>query len=242
MSGRQFRAQISKVFSRVLDPGLCIGCGQAIRPLQHFCVACAEHLMCIVHPCYLCGLTIKVDDASYDQPVCAACLYDPPRWQKMIAPLLYREFSRSLLIQLKFNDSLYLANCLVSHLIEYFRQNQPQPEVLIPVPLHQNRLIHRGYNQAFEIAHILSTHLNIPVDTQALKRIRYTTSQLGLSANQRQKNMRQAFHYEPVSQYSHVAVIDDIITTGSTANEITKVLNHGGVSHVEVWGLARVSK
>lgn len=145
------------------------------------------------------------------------------------------------MIQLKFHESLFLANCLVSYLIKHFRQSNARPEVLIPVPLHRNRLIDRGYNQAFEIANILSKQLNIPIDTQALKRIRHTESQLGLSANQREKNILKAFEYQSDIEYSHVAVVDDIVTTGSTANEITKTLHRAGVSNVEIWGLARVS-
>lgn len=235
MSGRQFRVQISNVLSRLLDPGLCIGCGHPIQTLQHFCPACASRLECINHACYLCGL-----ETHNSGSICAACLYDPPRWQNMIAPLIYQKFSRDLMIQLKFNEDLYLANSLVSHLIKHFQRHKSRPEVLVPVPLHQNRLIDRGYNQAFEIANILARQLNIPIDTQALKRTRHTESQLGLSANQRQKNILKAFKYESAIKYSHVAVVDDIVTSGSTANEITKTLHRAGVDNVEVWGLARV--
>jgi ComF family protein len=235
MSGRQFRVQISNVFNRLLDPRLCIGCGHPLQPLQQFCPACAALLDIIEHACQLCGL-----ENQTKQPICAACLYDPPRWQKIVAPLIYHNFGRDLLIQLKFNENLYLANSLVSHLIEHFQRRESLPEVLIPVPLHQNRLIDRGYNQAFEIANSLSRQLNIAIDTQALKRIRHTESQLGLSANQREKNILKAFKYETDIKYSHVAVVDDIVTSGSTANEITKTLHRAGVANVEVWGLARV--
>jgi ComF family protein len=235
MSGRQFRVQISNAFGRLLDPRLCIGCGQPVKSLQHFCPACASLLDCIEHACQLCAQENKTE-----HHICPACLHDPPRWQKIVAPLIYHNFSRDLLIQLKFNENLYLANSLVSHLIEHFHQSNSGPEVLIPVPLHQNRLIDRGYNQAFEIANILSRQLNIPIDTQALKRVRHTESQLGLSAYQREKNILKAFKYDAVIQYSHVAVVDDIVTTGSTANEITKTLHRAGVANVEIWGLARV--
>jgi ComF family protein len=237
MIGRQFRVQISHVFNRLLDPRLCIGCGHPLQRLQHFCPSCASLLECIEHACQLCGLKNQTKQA-----ICGACLYNPPRWQKIIAPLIYQKFGRDLLIQLKFNESLYLANSLVSHFIEHFEQHDCAPEVLIPVPLHQNRLIDRGYNQAFEIANILSILLNIPIDTQTLKRIRHTESQLGLSANQRAKNILKAFKYESAVKYSHVAVVDDIVTTGSTANEITKTLHRAGVANVEIWGLARVVK
>jgi ComF family protein len=235
MSGRQFRALISQVFNHLLNPRLCIGCGHALQPLQYFCPTCASLLNCIESACQLCGL-----ENQTNHPICPTCLYHPPRWQKIIAPLIYHNFSRDLLIQLKFNENLYLANSLVSHLIKRFQHRNGYPEVLIPVPLHQSRLIDRGYNQAFEIANILSKKLDIPIDTQALTRIRHTESQLGLSAHQRAKNTLKAFKYEPVIQYAHVAVVDDVITTGSTANEVTKTLHRAGVTIVEIWGLARV--
>ena len=160
----------------------------------------------------------------------------------MVAPLIYQGLSRDLLIQLKFAESLHLANSLVSAVIDPFRTGKPMPEVLLPVPLHRNRLLDRGYNQAFEIARTLSHLLGIPVDTHSLSRIRDTDSQSGLSAYKREKNILKAFAYQPATPYSHVAVVDDIVTTGSTANEITKTLHRGGVEFVEIWGLARVSK
>jgi len=128
MSGRQFRVLISNVFNRLLDPRLCIGCGHPLQSLQQFCSACALLLDCIKHPCQLCGL-----ENQTNQTICTACLYHPPRWQKIVAPLIYHSFSRDLLIQLKFNENLYLANSLVIHLIKHFQQQNPLPEVLIPV-------------------------------------------------------------------------------------------------------------
>lgn len=236
MSARQIQSSISGIMSYILDAGLCIGCGQPLQPLQHFCCACNASLECIEHACIMCGL-----QNHSKHSICPACLYHPPRWQKLIAPLIYCGFSRDLLIQLKFNGSLHLAHSLVSSLIGRFRQDTA-PEVLMPVPLHQKRLIERGYNQAFEIANIMSRLLNIPIDTQALQRIRHTQSQLGLSAAQREKNVVKAFSYVPALDYSHVAIIDDIITTGSTASEVTKTLHRKGVMTVEIWGLARVSE
>ena len=237
MSGRQIRATLNALITRALDPGLCLGCTHALKPGHYFCDACGNTLECIPRPCSLCGL-----ENHSSEPICARCLYDPPRWQKMIAPLIYQGFSRDLLLQLKFSEGLHLANSLVTHLIEHFRNSKPAPEVLLPVPLHRNRLLERGYNQAFEIARILSRLLDIPVDTRVLHRIRDTDSQSGLTANQREKNILKAFNYDVSKPYSRVAVVDDIVTTGSTVNEITKTLHRGGIKHVEIWGVARVSK
>ena len=99
----------------------------------------------------------------------------------------------------------------------------------------------RGFNQAYEISRILSSRLDIELDYKTLTRIRNTEAQAGLSSNQREKNILKAFSCEK-TDYRHVAVIDDIITTGSTANEITKTLHRAGIERVDIWGLARVVK
>lgn len=237
MSGRRIGIRFKHLASYLLNPALCLGCAHFLEPDRYFCSNCASELKRLINPCSLCGNENQTNGTS-----CAACLYDPPRWQKMVTPLIYQGLSRELLIQLKFAESLHLAHNLVSAVIDQFRTGRSMPEVLLPVPLHRKRLLDRGYNQAFEIARSLSHLLNLPVDTHALSRIRDTDSQSGLSANKREKNILKAFAYEASSSYSHVAVVDDIVTTGSTANEITKTLHRGGVEFVEIWGLARVSK
>ncbi len=237
MSGRRIGARFQRLANYLLNPALCLGCAHHIQSRQHFCSACMAQLKRLYNPCTLCGLENQSTGSH-----CAACLYDPPRWQKIVAPLMYQGLARDLLIQLKFSENLYLANSLVSSVIHHFRASKPVPEVLLPVPLHRKRLLDRGYNQAFEIARTLSHLLDIPVDANALSRIRDTDSQSGLSAYKREKNILKAFAYQTSTPYSHVAVVDDIVTTGSTANEITKTLHRAGVEFVEIWGLARVSK
>jgi ComF family protein len=237
MSGRRIQARFHRLASQLLNPALCLGCEHALEPGHYFCVNCITELKRLENPCILCGLENQTSGN-----LCAACLYDPPRWQKLVAPLKYQGLARDLLIQFKFSESLHLATSLLNAVIDPFIVDKPFPEVLLPVPLHRNRLLDRGYNQAFEIARIMSNWLDIPVDTSALRRIRDTDSQSGLSAYKREKNILKAFSYQPSKSYSHVAVVDDIITTGSTANEITKTLHRGGVEYVQIWGLARVSK
>ena len=237
MSGRRFQTAFYQLFSRILDPALCLGCAHSIKPLQFYCANCITALKRIDNPCTLCGL-----ETNSNETLCAACLFDPPRWQNLVAPLKYQGLTRDLLLQLKYGESLHLANSLVTRFIDSYARVDPAPEVLLPVPLHRQRLLERGYNQAFEIARILSQALDIPVDTRALRRIRNTASQSGLSAHLRENNILRAFVYQPIRPYSRVAVVDDIITTGSTAGEITKTLHRAGCPHVEIWGLGRASR
>ena len=145
-----------------------------------------------------------------------------------------------MLVRFKFSESLALANSLIETVISRFATQQPRPEAIIPIPLHHQRYMQRGYNQAFEIAKLISRKLNIPVDNNCLRRIRPTQAQAGLSAYKRQKNILKAFEAINQKAYRHIAVVDDIVTTGSTVNEATKILHRAGIKTVDVWALARV--
>ena len=114
------------------------------------------------------------------------------------------------------------------------------PDVLIPVPLHKLRLLKRGFNQAFELGAYASQLLKIPMGTSGLRRLRNTKAQSGLTRKQRRKNMRGAFYWQgPGKPGQHVALIDDVMTTGTTVNECARVLKNAGAKRVDVWVTAR---
>jgi len=234
MSGRQLRRAFARTFEWLLAPGLCLACGSEIETSESLCPSCAARLEPVPNPCLHCA---EPNPAA--GTVCPACLLNPPRWQSMTAPLQYRGLTRRFLHRLKYDDALYLARTLSRPCIDAFAARQPRPEVIMPVPLHDTRLIERGYNQALELAQLWSRRLEIPLERRALARVRQTSSQSGLSAAQRESNLRGAFGYAPRREYRHVALADDIVTTGSTANEICKMLHRAGVEYVEVWALAR---
>lgn len=234
MSGRRLRRALARRFEWLLAPGLCLACGVEILTAESLCPSCALRLLPVPNPCRHCAEPNPVDG-----DLCPACLLNPPRWQSMIAPLQYRGLTRHFLHRLKYDDALYLARTLSQPCIGAFAARQPRPQVILPVPLHDSRLVERGYNQALELAQLWSRRLEIPLDRRALYRIRQTSSQSGLSAARRESNLRGAFRYAPRRAYRHVAIADDIVTTGSTVNEICKMLHRDGVEYVEVWALAR---
>ena len=235
MSGRLIQRGIARFVNYLFAPGLCLACGSELDDANLLCDCCSARLSRVPNPCRYCAQPNPVDGA-----ICPACRLNPPRWQRMIAPLQYRGLARDYLLQLKFSDALYLARTLCVECIEPFRHSSPRPEVLLPVPLHRERLFERGYNQACEIATLWSHALGVPIDRRALTRLHATRGQSGLSAAQREQNVRRAFAYAPKKTYRHVAVVDDIVTTGSTVNEITRTLHRAGVEYVEIWALARV--
>ncbi|MEM7565400.1 MAG: ComF family protein [Pseudomonadota bacterium] len=157
----------------------------------------------------------------------------------MFAAFHYQHQIRDYLLQLKYGEATWVANCLCHSAGTPFFSHQTLPEALLPVPLHASRLKQRGFNQAIEIAATWSRIHDIALDVTALKRIRATPSQSGLDANQRRRNLKQAFTYSTNPGYRHVAIVDDVVTTGATADAITDLLHQAGVEFVEIWALAR---
>jgi ComF family protein len=234
MSGRQLWRGVTRCLEHLLAPGVCLGCGSDPGGSGSLCETCGDRIARVPGPCQYCGMPNPIEGL-----ICPACRLNPPAWQKMIAPLEYRGITREYLLRLKRSEEIYLAESLCRLALPRFRQSLPRPQALLPVPIYRDRLLERGYNQAREIARIFSADLDIPVDRHSLSRIRATPPQSGLSAAQRKTNVRQAFACSPRRDYRHVAVVDDIVTTGSTAAEITRLLHRAGVEHVEVWALAR---
>ena len=235
MSGRPFYLNIRHKISQLLNPALCLTCGIPVKSSEFICRDCLDIMQTVPNPCEQCGLPNPVSD-----PICPACLHHPPPWQSITSPLIYQGHIRQLIHDFKFNEQMHVANTLARHIHQYF--NSSMVEVLIPVPLHVTRLLERGFNQAEEITNALSGYLNIPVDRKCLSRIKQTEPQTGLSLNKRHKNIIRAFYFDNSRQYKRVAIVDDIITSGSTMKEICKNLRKAGVEHIEVWSLARALK
>ena len=114
-----------------------------------------------------------------------------------------------------------------------------KPDCLLPVPLYKKRLKQRGFNQAIEISRSLEKAWDIPIDNNLVKRKCETQSQTGLDAKQRRRNMKGAFEVVGTVKYKHVAIIDDVVTTGSTVNELARILKISGVKKVSVYSVAR---
>lgn len=234
MSGSDLYRALARLADNLLAPGFCYGCGVEIELHRRLCDTCRARLEYVPNPCAACAQPNPVAGQ-----LCPRCLLHPPRWQKMVAPFRYRGLTRDYILELKFNQARYLGKLLCVEGLARLRAQSIQPEVLLPVPLHPNRLFERGYNQAEEIARFWSLSLGVPRDRRVLSRRRDTASQSGLSAAQRVGNLRGAFAYDAGRAYRHVAIVDDVVTTGSTIDEITRVLHRGGVEFVEVWALAR---
>ncbi|MGC9457033.1 MAG: ComF family protein [Halothiobacillaceae bacterium] len=156
-------------------------------------------------------------------------------------PLRYEGLVRLLVQRLKFSGDLAAARPLVESLqaaVASGRDDQPLPDALLPVPLHPRRLAERGFNQAERLARPLSKQLGVPLSLNSLRRGVATAAQSQLDARARRRNVRGAFAVcGPVPD--HVAIVDDVVTTGSTVSEIARILRRAGCKRIEVWAAAR---
>ena len=177
-------------------------------------------------------------------PLCGECLQREPPFTSALAPFVYASPLDQLVMRLKFGGSLAAGRVLSELWLDDLRAMPPPlPDALIPVPLHPSRLRDRGYNQALELARPLAAALGIPLRDDLLTRTRATTAQSNLDSAQRLHNLRGAFAIADPSVFpAHVAVIDDVMTTGATLHECTRTLLHAGVVRVDVWALARAPK
>ncbi len=146
---------------------------------------------------------------------------------------------RYLISQLKFHRQYKIARLLGSLIAEELAKQHELPEAIIPVPLHPKRYRERHFNQSFEIAKTISAQLKLPLLTDYCIRQRNTVHQTQLSKNERLKNMRDAFGITTTIPAQHVAILDDVMTTGSTLHELAAVLKKSGIQRVDAWVCAR---
>jgi ComF family protein len=152
------------------------------------------------------------------------------------------EFPVDRLVQMFKFRRQHACGRVLSHLLSEYAGDQQvkYPEVLIPVPLHNLRMFKRGFNQAYELGSHISKVLEIPLLANSLRRHRNTQAQSGLSRKQRRKNMQNAFYWHSTrTAATHVALVDDVMTTGTTLRECARVLKNAGARRVDVWVTAR---
>ena len=148
------------------------------------------------------------------------------------------------MMRFKFGRSLAAGKVLSELWVDAMQGSPPpRPDALLPVPLHPSRLRERGYNQALELARPLAREFGIALRTDLLVRSRATSTQSNLDAAERRRNLRGAFAIvDNAALPAHVAIVDDVMTTGTTLQECAKTLLRAGVERVDVWALARAPK
>jgi ComF family protein len=217
----------------LLLPASCLLCGGR-GDAAGLCAGCRADLPRLENPCPRCALPLPAASIA-----CGECLGKPPPWSRCIAPLLYRPPVSALVAALKYRGRLGAGHLLTTLLAEQLRNEEAHADLLLPVPLHWRRRLRRGFNQAELIADQLGRELALPVAMRLLRRDRATAAQQSLDATSRRRNLRRAFTLRGEVVGLHVALIDDVVTTGATAAELSRLLLSAGAASVQVWSLAR---
>ncbi len=226
-------------------PHQCHLCGLSM-PLQQmtnssglWCQDCIELFNTHHHHCQRCGLIIPTHN-----DYCGQCLTKPPAWDKIFCLGDYKAPIKHYIHAFKYQRQFYYAQPLAQLLAQQITQPAP---VLIPVPLHWRRRFTRGFNQSEYLAHYLAKHfnrhqrVNIQVNRHLFSRIKATQPQQGLSESARRTNIKQAYRLNQTPNIEHVALIDDVVTTGSTIAPLCDLLHQAGVKRIDVYCLCRTS-
>ena len=217
-------------------PGQCAVCLD--WSTQRICRDCVERLAPVQPRCARCGLRTP---ALVTQ--CGACLADPLPFTACIVGCDYAFPWDRLIADFKFNGRVELARPLTDRLLQAVRASAPLPALLLPVPLSPQRLAERGYNQAWELTRRLARELGCRAEAQVLLRPLDGPHQATLGLAQRRANLKGAFVATPPRHVSllglHVALVDDVMTSGATLREATLALQRAGAGRVDAWVLAR---
>ncbi|MCG8908828.1 MULTISPECIES: ComF family protein [Pseudomonas] len=219
----------------------CLLCGgaaeQAALPL---CAGCDDDLPWLAGHCTVCALPLPVTGLT-----CGQCLRRAPAFHRVETPLRYGFPVDALITRFKHQANAplgrLLGQLLERHLLHAFDEGLPRPDRLIPVPLSRRRERQRGFNQAQLLAQWLATPLGLPVDDHLVRRTQDTPAQQGLDAATRKRNLRSAFALGDGARVEglHLALVDDVLTTGATAERIARLLRRAGARRVDVYCLAR---
>lgn len=233
---RRIRAFGSWLLDFALPPR-CAGCGTIVADVHSFCTDCWKQIE-FLGPggCRTCGLPLHATEADD----CAVCLAIPPRIRRTRAAVVYDELSRSLVLRLKYGRKVAVAKTMARYMAPLITDRDDA--LLVPVPLHRTRLWQRGFNQSGIVARELSRTTGLEMDPCALRRIKRTPPLKGMSLMQRRRSVAGAFKVgNPADLKGRtVVLIDDVITTGSTANACARALLRAGADQVEMIGWARV--
>ena len=202
------------------------------------CTACQQDLPWILHSCKGCALPIDNTELDY----CSACQQLPWLSDQVICFVHYASPIDYLIKKMKFGHKLSAAKVLGRLMGQQIVQGDLElPDAILPVPLHKKRLRTRGFNQAQELYREINKVIAIPL-MKGVERVVYTEAQTLVKGDERAKNLQGAFSAVLGKDVpKHVVILDDVVTTGATSNELSKILKAAGVEKVTVWAVARAT-
>lgn len=230
-------------FVQSLLPAACVLCGGSGQPPEFdLCAACESELVANEPACDRCGDPLAGNIGGVI--VCGACIRSTPYFHHSFCAFRYSYPIDHLVQALKFHGAVaqgrVLGTLLGRRLLS--RASHELPDCIVPMPLSDERFRERGYNQAIELALPVSRILGIALRTDLVVRQRHTREQAALTRKERKKNVQGAFAVKGAVAKASIAILDDVVTTGSTANELAKVLVRAGARAVQVWAVAHAAR
>ncbi len=233
---RKIATKLRRVRRQIADwltPQRCDVC-QQVHSETLVCNDCYPSLPFQAGCCDRCGQSYAATETY-----CGRCIESPPYFDRCFSAFRYESPISDQIQHLKYGDCPSLARKLAQLMVrELVANNITKPQLLVPVPMHHQRLHTRGFNQAALLCRHLANELKIEHQLGLVRKTRSTAPQVDLTLMQRKSNLRGAFTVTRPTVNSDIAIIDDVLTTGSTANEIAKLLKRNGANDVQVWTLA----
>lgn len=220
-----------------LFPSRCILCQGAVNGDVELCLECYRSLPHNRVCCVRCALPLA--EEIKNKVLCGGCIRRSPAFDYAHSLFRYEDSVIGLIHQLKFSEKISHARSIGEMLLRKLNETGEKPDCLLPVVLHGSRLRQRGFNQSIEISRVIAKKTGIPIEYDAVIRQRSTAAQTGLNAKQRIKNIKRAFTVVKELNYQHVLIVDDVMTTGATVNELARVLKRNKVARVGVLSIAR---
>ena len=242
MSVATITRRIFSALGTLCFPPHCAACKAATEPGIHVCAECSETAQRIESPfCQRCSQPF--DGAITQEFTCANCADRELHFECAVAAYLSHGVVRNFIHAFKYERQFHLRRPLADWLAQVLddpRISARPFDALVPVPLHHIRFREREFNQAAELAELVSRRCGIPV-SHALKRTRYTSTQTKLDRAERMENLRGAFRVRHTARVKerHLVLVDDVFTTGSTVEECSRVLMRAGAASVRVITVAR---
>lgn len=226
---------------RFLLPFTCLLCHAPSGRAMDLCTPCLRDLPAWPqNGCPRCARPVWTENSSL---ACGACLDSPPPFETTHILFCYLPPITRLLTRLKFQHHLIAARVfgelLAERILADWYQDRKLPDVILPVPLHPSRTRSRGFNQTLEIARPVARRLNLPLWPSACERIRSTLPQSSLPASARKRNVRGAFAVRVNIKGLHIAIVEDVMTTGSTMTSLCQTLTRAGARQLDIWCIAR---